>query len=194
MGAGSKIIRGLFGKGIDALTDTDIGALKNLQGDASVMLRERETPLPLSDFLKMLPEDFDLTAKSVAQEINRLPDDLDDIKFNLLKELDQRFPEKPAFVIEDPDSKFPTYNFTQSAPAGSDQIKGFMSAVDMVHKPTGTRIPANNMIRGHEPDFELAPGIPKLDDSEIAQRLLMGEISVDEARKELVRKNLKGVE
>ena len=69
-----------------------------------------------------------------------------------------------------------------------------MSAVDMIHKPTGTRIPAINMIRGHEPDFELAPGIPKLDDSEIAQRLLMGEISVDEARKELVRKNLKGVE
>ena len=189
-----KVIRGLFGKGIDALTDTDLGALKNLQGDTSVMLRERETPLPLSDFLKMLPEDFDLTAKSVAQEINRLPDDLDDIKFNLLKELDQRFPEKLAFVIEDPDSTFPTYNFTHSAPAGSDQIKGFMSAVDMIHKPTGTRIPANNMIRGHEPDFELAPGIPKLDDPEIAQRLLMGEIGVDQARKELMRKKLKGVE
>ena len=34
-----KVIRGLFGKGIDALTDTDLGALKNLQGDNSVMLR-----------------------------------------------------------------------------------------------------------------------------------------------------------
>lgn len=94
-----------------------------------------------------------------------------------------------AFTMKDGDM-----DFTQSAPADSDQIKGFMSAVDMVHKPTGTRIPANNMIRGHEPDFELAPGIPKLDDPEIAQRLLMGEISVDEARKELMRKKLKGVE
>ena len=62
-----------------------------------------------------------------------------------------------------------------------------MSAVDMVHKPTGSRIPANNMIRGHEPDFELAPGIPKVDDSEIAQRLLMGEIGVDQARKEFIK-------
>ena len=50
-----KVIRGLFGKGIDALTDTDLGALKNLQGDTSVMLIERESPLHLSDFLKMLP-------------------------------------------------------------------------------------------------------------------------------------------
>jgi hypothetical protein len=85
-------------------------------------------------------------------------------------------------------------DFTQSAPADSDQIKGFMSFVDMIHVPSGTRIPAETMIRGHEPDFELAPGIPKLDDPEIAQRLLMGEISVDEARKELMRKKLKGVE
>ena len=193
MPAGSKIIRGLFGKGIDALTETDIGALKNLQGSTSVLLGERETPLPLSDFLKMLPDDIDLTAKSVAREINRLPDDLSDIKFNLLMELDQRFPEKPAFVIEDPDSTFPTYNFTQSAPAGSDQIKGFMSMVDMVHTPTGTRIPADTIIRGHEPDFKRAEGIPALDE-ETAQRLLMGDTDIDTARKELVRKNLKGVE
>ena len=67
--AGGNIIRKLFGKGIDALTDSDFGALKNLQGDASVMLGERETPLPLSDFLKMLPENFELTVKNVAQEI-----------------------------------------------------------------------------------------------------------------------------
>ena len=92
--AGGNIIRKLFGKGIDALTDSDFGALKNLQGDASVMLGERATPLPLSDFLKMLPEDFDLTVKNVVQEINRLPDDLDDIKFNLLRELNERFPDK----------------------------------------------------------------------------------------------------
>jgi len=96
---------------------------------------------------------------------------------------------KPFIMNEDGDM-----DFTQSAPAGSDQIKGFMSFVDMIHKPTGTRIPAETMIRGHEPDFESAPGIPKLDDPEIARRLLMGEIGVDEARKELVRKNLKGVE
>ena len=139
MPAGSKIIRGLFDKGMGALGNLDDALTKQT------------------------------TAKGAL-------------------------PEKPAFVIEDPDSTFPTYNFTQSAPAGSDQIKGFMSAVDMIHKPSGTRIPANNIIRGHEPDFELAPGIPKLDDPEIAQRLLMGEISVDEARKELMRKKLKGVE
>lgn len=100
---------------------------------------------------------------------------------------------KSAFKIEDPDSTFPTYDFTQSAPKGSDQIKGFMSAVDMIHVPTGTRIPANNIIRGHEPDFELAPGIPKLDDPEVARRLLMGEITVDEARKIMVEKNTKVV-
>ncbi len=190
----SKVIRGLFGKGIDALTDTDLGALKNLQGSTSVLLGERETPLPLSDFLKMLPDDFVLTKKNVAQEINRLPDDLSDIKFNLLMELSDRFPEKLPYKVENPTSNFPTYDFTESAPAGSDQIKSFMSMVDMIHKPTGTRILADTIIRGHEPDFELAPGIPKLDDPETAQRLLMGETDVDTARKELVRKNLKGVE
>jgi hypothetical protein len=72
----------------------DFGALKDLQGNSSVLLGERETPLPLSDFLKMLPEDFELTVSSVAEEINRLPDELSDIKFNLLRELSEKYPEK----------------------------------------------------------------------------------------------------
>jgi len=92
-GVSKRILQSIIDKGIKALSDLDFGALKDLQGSTSVMLGERESPLPLSDFLKMLPEDFDLTAKSVAQEINRLPDELDDIKFNLLRELGERFPE-----------------------------------------------------------------------------------------------------
>ena len=190
--AGIGKVINLFGKGIDALTDTDFGVLKDLQGSTSVLLGERETPLPLSDFLKMLPDDIDLTAKSVAREINRLPEDLSDIKFNLLRELDDRFPEKRPYQIKNPTGDFPTYDFTQSAPKGSDQIKGFMSMVDMVHTPTGTRIPADTIIRGHEPDFKRAEGIPALDE-ETAQRMLMGEITVDEARKIMVEKNTKVV-
>jgi len=98
---------------------------------------------------------------------------------------------QPPFTLED--GTFPKYDFTNSAPEGSDQVKGFMSAFDMIHKPTGTRIPADSNIRGHEPDFEKAPGIPDFD-SETARRVMMGEISLDDARKELVRKSLKVVD
>ena len=77
-----------------------------------------------------------------------------------------------------------TYDFTNSAPEGSDQIGGFMSAVDMIHKPTGTRIPADTKIRGHTPDFIRSPEIPALDE-DTARRILMGEITLDEAKKEL---------
>jgi len=93
MGAAGSVIKGLIDKGIKAFDDIDFGALKDLQGNSSVMLGERKTPLPLSDFIKMLPEDTELTVKSVAEEINRLPDDFDDIKFNLLRELSERFPQ-----------------------------------------------------------------------------------------------------
>jgi hypothetical protein len=68
-----------------------------------------------------------------------------------------------------------------------------VSMVDTIHVPTGTRIPAESLVRGHKADFERAPGIPPLD-SDTARRLLDGEISLDEARKELVRKNLKVVD
>jgi hypothetical protein len=89
--------------------------------------------------------------------------------------------------------EFPNYDFTNSAPIDSEEIGGFMSMVDMIHIPTGTRIPAESMVRGHKPDFERAPGIPELD-PDTARRILMGEITVDEARRELVRKNLKVVD
>ena len=105
---------------------------------------------------------------------------------NILRDKSQ-----PPFTVEE--GQFPKYDFTNSAPEGSDQVKGFMSAFDMIHKPTGTRIPADSNIRGHEPDFEKAPGIPDFD-SETARRVLMGEISLDDARKELVRKSLRVVE
>ena len=59
-----------------------------------------------------------------------------------------------------------------------------MSAVDMIHKPTGTRIPADTIIRGHTPDFIRSPEIPALDE-DTARRVLMGEITLDEAKKEL---------
>lgn len=91
------------------------------------------------------------------------------------------------YVIEDG-----KYNFTKSAPLDS-KIDMFISAVDMMHVPTGTRIPAETIIRGHKPDFTRATGIPELD-PDTARRVLMGEISVDEARKELVRKNIKVVD
>ena len=94
MSAVGSVVKGLIGKGTKAFNDMDFGALKDLQGNSSVLLGERETPLPLSDFLKMLPEDFELTVSSVAEEINRLPDELDDIKFNLLRELREKYPEK----------------------------------------------------------------------------------------------------
>jgi len=93
MGVG-QVVKGLVGKGIKAFDDMDFGALKDLQGNSSVLLGERETPLPLSDFIKMLPEDLELTVSSVAEEINRLPDELSDIKFNLLRELSEKYPEK----------------------------------------------------------------------------------------------------
>jgi len=104
---------------------------------------------------------------------------------NILRDKSQ-----PPFTVEE--GQFPKYDFTNSAPEGSDQVKGFMSAFDMIHKPTGTRIPADSNIRGHEPDFEKAPGIPDFD-SETAIRVMMGEISLDDARKELVRKSLRVV-
>ena len=91
------------------------------------------------------------------------------------------------YVIEDG-----KYNFTKSAPPDA-KIEGFMSLVDMMHVPTGTRIPAETIIRGYKPDFTRATGIPELD-PDTARRVLMGEISVDEARKELVRKNIKVIE
>ena len=98
---------------------------------------------------------------------------------------------KPPFTLED--GEFPSYDFTNSAPIDSDNVGGFVSMVDTIHVPTGTRIPAESMVRGHKADFERAPGIPPLD-SDTARRLLDGEISLDEARKELVRKNLKVVD
>ena len=98
---------------------------------------------------------------------------------------------KPPFTLED--GEFPSYDFTNSAPIDSDNVGGFVSMVDTIHVPTGTRIPAESLVRGHKADFERAPGIPPLD-SDTARRLLDGEISLDEARKELVRKNLKVVD
>ncbi len=98
---------------------------------------------------------------------------------------------QPPFTLED--GEFPSYDFTNSAPIDSDNVGGFVSMVDTIHVPTGTRIPAESMVRGHKADFERAPGIPPLD-SDTARRLLDGEISLDEARKELVRKNLKVVD
>lgn len=106
-------------------------------------------------------------------------------------EVTLRDPNQPPFTVSG--EAFPKYDFTNSAPADSSEMGGFMSAVDMIHKPTGTRIPADSMIRGHKPDFEKAPGIPDLDE-ETARRIMMGEITVEEARKELVRKNLKVVD
>jgi len=98
---------------------------------------------------------------------------------------------QPPFTVED--GAFPSYDFTNSAPIDSDNVGGFVSMVDTIHVPTGTRIPAESLVRGHKADFERAPGIPPLD-SDTARRLLDGEISLDEARKELVRKNLKVVD
>jgi len=98
---------------------------------------------------------------------------------------------QPPFTLED--GEFPRYDFTNSAPIDSDNVGGFVSMVDTIHVPTGTRIPAESLVRGHKADFERAPGIPPLD-SDTARRLLDGEISLDEARKELVRKNLKVVD
>ena len=98
---------------------------------------------------------------------------------------------QPPFTLED--GAFPSYDFTNSAPIDSDNVGGFVSMVDTIHVPTGTRIPAESLVRGHKADFERAPGIPPLD-SDTARRLLDGEISLDEARKELVRKNLKVVD
>ena len=98
---------------------------------------------------------------------------------------------QPPFTLED--GAFPSYDFTNSAPMDSNDVGGFVSMVDTIHVPTGTRIPAESLVRGHKADFERAPGIPPLD-SDTARRLLDGEISLDEARKELVRKNLKVVD
>ena len=98
---------------------------------------------------------------------------------------------QPPFTVEE--GAFPSYDFTNSAPIDSDNVGGFVSMVDTIHVPTGTRIPAESLVRGHKADFERAPGIPPLD-SDTARRLLDGEISLDEARKELVRKNLKVVD
>jgi hypothetical protein len=98
---------------------------------------------------------------------------------------------QPPFTVEE--GAFPRYDFTNSAPIDSDNVGGFVSMVDTIHVPTGTRIPAESLVRGHKADFERAPGIPPLD-SDTARRLLVGEISLDEARKELVRKNLKVVD
>jgi|TARA_R110002050_G_scaffold112696_1_gene227060 hypothetical protein len=84
------------------------------------------------------------------------------------------------------------YDFTKSAPPDS-KSQMFMSFVDMMHIPTGTRIPAETTIRGNKSDFTRATGIPELD-PDTARRVLMGEISLDEARKQLVRKNMKVVD
>jgi len=84
------------------------------------------------------------------------------------------------------------YDFTKSAPPDAE-IGGFMSMFDMIHTPTGTRIPAESIIRGNKSDFTRAPGIPEID-PDTARRVLMGEISLDEARKQLVRKNMKVVD
>jgi hypothetical protein len=101
-----------------------------------------------------------------------------------------------------------SYDFTNSAPKEAleaykkakglkalqeSQFGGFVSMVDQIHIPTGTRIPANSSIRGYKPDFKNAPGIPDLD-PETAEKVLTGKITLDEARKELVRKNLKVVD
>ena len=110
---------------------------------------------------------------------------------SLPPEVTLRDPNQPPFTVSG--DAFKKYDFTNSAPTDSSEMGGFMSAVDMIHTPTGTRIPAESMVRGHKPDFEKAPGIPDLD-AETARRIMLGEITVDQARKELVRKNLKVVD
>ena len=133
---------------------------------------------------------------------------------SILKQIDKGESVDPISSISGPkDTPFTVtkegkrlkYDFTNSAPKEvleaykkakslkdfqESQFGGFISMVDQIHIPTGTRIPANSEVRGYKPDFKNAPGIPDLD-SETAEKVLTGQITLDEARKEMVRKNLK---
>jgi len=126
--------------------------------------------------------------KTVVDLLGRAIGVLGELDIDLLKKQfgTKSSPDLP-YVLEDG-----KYDFTKSAPPDS-KSQMFMSSVDMMHIPTGTRIPAETTIRGHKPDFTRATGIPELD-PDTARRLLTGEISLDEARKQLVRKNIKVVD
>jgi len=60
--------------------------------DRSVFLGERPQPITLNNFLKTLPDDFEITASNISKEINKISDD--DAKFYLLRELEEKYPSK----------------------------------------------------------------------------------------------------
>jgi hypothetical protein len=57
-----------------------------------VFLGERPQPITLNNFLKTLPDDFEITASNISKEINKISDD--DAKFYLLRELEEKYPSK----------------------------------------------------------------------------------------------------
>ena len=75
-----------------------IGALGNLgkrsdaPKDRSVLLGERPQPVTLNEFMNLLPDNFPLTVENIAEQIQKIPDE--DIKFYLLRELNERYPSK----------------------------------------------------------------------------------------------------